>query len=82
MSYSPATPKKEKVDQLEKYKVDPNMLRIAKQSYRDFVDMYSHRLPRPMGIVVNKNDGRGKMIYSQLILLPSEVFIPIELIEA
>ncbi len=65
----------------DKCKLDPNILRIAKQSYRDYVDLYSHRLPRPMGIVVNRHDGRGKPVYSRVILLPQEVFVPIEYLE-
>jgi hypothetical protein len=34
-----------------------------------------------MGMVVNRNDGRGKPVYNQLILLPQEVFVPIEYLD-
>ncbi|MFN3925763.1 MAG: hypothetical protein ACK4QL_00240 [Pseudanabaenaceae cyanobacterium] len=81
MSYPPM-PRRDKPEPSDRGKFDPNMLRIAKQSYRDYLDMYSHRLPRPLGVVVNKIDGRGKLIYNQLILLPQEVFVPIDLIES
>jgi|YNPMSStandDraft_2_1061718.scaffolds.fasta_scaffold14889_2 diketogulonate reductase-like aldo/keto reductase len=80
MSYSANSGKTMRADH-EKCKVDPEILRIAKQAYRDYVDLYSHHLPRPMGMVVNRNDGRGKPVYNQLILLPQEVFVPIEYLD-
>lgn len=63
-------------------KVDPAILRAARQVYRQYVDSYSSQLPRPLGIAVNRRDMSGKLIYTQLILLPQETFVPIELIEA
>jgi len=63
-------------------KVDPVVIRAAKQVYRFYVDTYASQLPRPMGIAVNRDDMSGKLVYSQLILLPKETFVPIELIEA
>lgn len=63
-------------------KVDPVVIRAAKQVYRFYVDTYASQLPRPMGIAVNRDDMSGKLVYAQLLLLPKETFVPIELIEA
>lgn len=63
------------------YKVDPMIVRAAKQIYRYYADSYAAQLPRPMGIAINRIDMTGKLIYSQLILLPQESFVPMELIE-
>lgn len=62
-------------------KVDPMIVRAAKQIYRYYADSYAAQLPRPLGIAINRLDMTGKLIYSQLILLPQESFVPIELIE-
>lgn len=62
-------------------KVDPIIVRAAKQIYRYYADSYAAQLPRPMGIAINRIDMTGKLIYSQLILLPQESFVPMELIE-
>ena len=62
-------------------KVDPMIIRAAKQIYRYYADSYAAQLPRPMGIALNRIDMTGKLIYSQLILLPQESFVPMELIE-
>jgi hypothetical protein len=62
--------------------VDPAILRAAKQVFRFYVDSYATQLPRPLGVAVNRSDMSGKLVYSQLILLPQESFIPIELIES
>ena len=62
-------------------KVDPMIIRAAKQIYRYYAYSYAAQLPRPMGIAINRIDMTGKLIYSQLILLPQESFVPMELIE-
>lgn len=62
-------------------KVDPMIIRAAKQIYRYYADSYAAQLPRPMGIAINRIYMTGKLIYSQLILLPQESFVPMELIE-
>lgn len=62
-------------------KVDPMIIRAAKQIYRYYADSYAAQLPRPMGIAINRIDMTGKLIYSHLILLPQESFVPMELIE-
>jgi len=62
-------------------KVDPIILRSAKQIYRYYADFYAAQLPRPLGVAINRVDMTGKLIYSQLILLPQESFVPMELIE-
>jgi hypothetical protein len=59
-------------------KVDPMIIRAAKQIYRYYADSYAAQLPR---IAINRIDMTGKLIYSQLILLPQESFVPMELIE-
>ena len=67
--------------ELRAKKVDPMIVRAAKQIYRYYADSYAAQLPRPMGIAINRLDMSGKLIYSQLILLPQESFVPMELIE-
>ncbi|MEE3717342.1 hypothetical protein V2H45_11330 [Tumidithrix elongata RA019] len=62
--------------------VDPVILRAAKQVYRFYVDSYATQLPRPLGVAVNRTDMSGKLVYTQLILLPQESFVPIELVES
>ena len=62
-------------------KVDPMVIRAAKQIYRYYADSYAAQLPRPRGIAINRIDMTGKLIYSQLILLPQESFVPMDLIE-
>jgi len=61
-------------------KVDPMVIRAAKQIYRYYADSYAAQLPRPMGIAINRIDMTGKLIYSQLILVPQESFVPMDLI--
>ncbi|MBD2149282.1 hypothetical protein H6F44_03960 [Pseudanabaena sp. FACHB-1277] len=61
--------------------IDPTILRAAKQIYRYYADSYAAQLPRPMGVVINRQDMSGKLIYSQLLLLPQESFVPIDIIE-
>ncbi|AFY69781.1 hypothetical protein Pse7367_1491 [Thalassoporum mexicanum PCC 7367] len=63
-------------------KIDPLVIRAAKQIYRFYVDSYASQLPRPLGVAVNRIDMSGKLVYSQLILLPQESFVPIEQIES
>lgn len=62
--------------------IDPIVLRAAKQVYRFYVDSYALQLPRPLGVAINRLDMNGKLVYSHLILLPQESFVPIEAIEA
>ena len=62
-------------------KVDPLIVRAAKQIYRYYADSYAAQMPRPLGVAINRLDMTGKLIYSQLILLPQESFVPNELIE-
>lgn len=61
--------------------VDPTILRAAKQIYRYYADSYAAQLPRPMGVVINRQSMSGKLVYSQLLLLPQESFVPIDIIE-
>lgn len=66
---------------VERSKIDPGMIRIAKQAYRDYLEAAPFHAHSPLGVVVSRNDGRCKLVHSQLILLPHEVFVPIELID-
>jgi hypothetical protein len=83
MSYSANTIKKPegRSSNVERPKIDPSLIRIAKQAYRDYLETAPYRAQPPLGIVVNRSDGRCKVVYNQLILLPHEVFVPIELID-
>jgi hypothetical protein len=62
-------------------KIDPMVVRSAKQIYRYHADSYASQMPRPKGVAINRVDMSGKLIFSQLILLPQESFVPMELIE-
>jgi hypothetical protein len=66
---------------IAKKMVDPMILRAAKQIYRYYVDSYAAQMPKPMGVVINRQNMSGKLIYSQLLLLPQESFVPIDIIE-
>ncbi|MDX1976649.1 MAG: hypothetical protein SFT94_03165 [Pseudanabaenaceae cyanobacterium bins.68] len=62
--------------------IDPSIIRTARQIFRQYVDCYASQLPRPLGIAINRKNMSGKLIYTQLILLPQETFVPLEVIEA
>ena len=81
MSYAAQRLESERQSEPSAKKVDPMVIRAAKQIYRYYADSYAAQLPRPMGIAINRIDMTGKLIYSQLILLPQESFVPMDLIE-
>lgn len=81
MSYAAQRLESERHSEPTAKKVDPMVIRAAKQIYRYYADSYAAQLPRPMGIAINRIDMTGKLIYSQLILLPQESFVPMDLIE-
>jgi hypothetical protein len=62
-------------------RVDPVILKAAKQIYRLYVESYSSQLGHPLGIAINRSNMSGKLIYNHLILLPQESFVPMEAIE-
>ncbi|AFY72870.1 hypothetical protein Syn7502_00736 [Synechococcus sp. PCC 7502] len=61
--------------------IDSLVLKIARQVYRLYQESYPE-LPTPYGIAVNRGTMTGKLIYSHPILLPTEIFVPIEIIES
>jgi hypothetical protein len=61
--------------------VDPLVLKTAKQVYRLYVESYPD-LPTPYGVAINRGTMTGKLIYSHPVLLPTESFVPIEVIES
>ncbi len=61
--------------------LDPLILKAARQVYRLYVESYPD-LAIPYGIAINRGTMTGKLIYSHPILLPTESFVPIEVIEA
>jgi hypothetical protein len=63
-------------------KVDPSILKGAKQIYRDYIDIHASHLPRPLGVAINRCDMSGKLIYKHAIFLPQESFVPIEILES
>jgi hypothetical protein len=81
VSYAAQRLESERQSEPSAKKVDPMVIRAAKQIYRYYADSYAAQLPRPMGIAINRIDMTGKLIYSQLILLPQESFVPMDLIE-
>jgi hypothetical protein len=61
--------------------IDPSVLKTARQVYRLYVESYPD-LPTPYGVAINRGSMTGKLIYSHPILLPTESFVPIEIIES
>ena len=58
------------------------VVRAAKQVYYYYVECYGTQLPRPLGVAVNRYNLEGKLIYSQILLLPQETFVSIDLIDS
>jgi hypothetical protein len=63
-------------------KVEPSILKGARQIYRNYLDAHTSHLPRPLGVVVNRHDMSGKLILKHAIFLPQECFVPIEILES
>jgi len=61
--------------------VDPLVLKTARQVYRLYVESYPD-LATPYGVAINRGTMTGKLIYSHPVLLPTESFVPIEVIES
>ncbi len=62
--------------------LDPLIVRAAKQVYRYYRDSYAAQLPRPLGVAIDRRTMEGKLVYKQVLLLPQETFVSIDLIEA
>lgn len=81
MSYT--TPNKESVNRREfTQKVEPSLLRAARQIYRNYLDTHASHLPRPLGVAINRYDLSGKLVCKHAIFLPQECFVPIEILES
>ncbi len=78
MSYT-STKRSERQKQL--INIDSLVLKTARQVYRLYVESYPD-LPTPYGVAINRGSMTGKLIYSHPILLPTESFVPIEIIES
>lgn len=59
--------------------IDPAALKAARQVYRLYLESHPD-LHQPKGVVVNRDNMTGKLLYSSPVLLPSEVFVPVETI--
>ena len=63
--------------------IDPAILKVARQVYRDYCETHSSNAKRPSGVVVNQLTYQGKVLFSnQPILLPQERFIPVAQLES
>jgi hypothetical protein len=77
------TPKNEPVNRREfTQKVEPSILKGARQIYRNYLDTHSSHLPRPLGVAINRYDMSGKLVHKHAIFLPQECFVPIEILES
>ncbi|MEB3338738.1 MAG: hypothetical protein VKJ46_14810 [Leptolyngbyaceae bacterium] len=63
--------------------LDPSLLRAARQIYRTYYESQTESFPRPLGVAIDRNSHRGKLIFARKpILLPQEHFIPFNQLEA
>ncbi len=63
--------------------LDPILLRVARKTYQTYCQLHS-KLPKiPIGVVINRYNYRGYLIFRKKkpILLPGESFIPLNLLE-
>ncbi|XWK87425.1 MAG: hypothetical protein U7127_25025 [Phormidium sp.] len=62
---------------------DPGILKAARNIYRLYYEVHPNVSQRPLGVVINRNNYRGKLIFSQkFVLLPTECFVPFKEIES
>ena len=61
-----------------------NVIKAAKQIYEDHVQLRPDVVIQPpRGVVIHRNTLRGDLIFSDYpILLPHELFIPVDMLEA
>jgi hypothetical protein len=63
--------------------LNPELLQAARQIYQTYYEVHPEDTRRPIGIAISRTSRRGKLIYTERpILLPQELFIPLNLIEA
>jgi len=61
---------------------DPSLIKAARQIYRLYYEVHPKVVQRPLGVVINRVNYRGKLIFSKPILLPQESFVPLNQIES
>ncbi|WP_322744745.1 hypothetical protein [[Phormidium] sp. LEGE 05292] len=62
---------------------DPGILKAARNIYRIYYEVHPNISHRPLGVVINRNNYRGKLIFAQkIVLLPAECFVPFNEIES
>ncbi|MFB2836312.1 hypothetical protein [Floridanema evergladense] len=62
---------------------DPGILKAARNIYRLYYEVHPNVSQRPLGVVINRKNYRGKLIFSQkIVLLPTECFVPFNEIES
>lgn len=62
---------------------DPGILKAARNIYRIYYEVHPNVSQRPLGVVINRHNYRGKLIFSQnIVLLPTECFVPFQEIES
>lgn len=62
--------------------IDPALLRVARQIYRDYCETHPGAAKRPSGVAVNQLTYQGKILFSSHpVLLPQERFIPLSQLE-
>ncbi|NEN90796.1 MAG: hypothetical protein F6K48_18515 [Okeania sp. SIO3H1] len=61
----------------------PSLQKLAKLLYRTYLETHPDLLRHPLGVAISPVSYRASLIFShQPILLPGELFIPVELIES
>lgn len=62
---------------------DPGILKAARNIYRIYYEVHPNVSQHPLGVVINRNNYRGKLIFSHKpVLLPAECFVPFNQIES
>jgi hypothetical protein len=63
--------------------LDPTLLQIARQIYRTYYEVHPEEIQRPIGVAIDRNTHRGKLIFGgKPVLLPRECFVPLNQIES
>jgi hypothetical protein len=63
--------------------LDSSLLQAARQIYRDYYEVHTEQVQRPIGVAIDRFTHRGQLIFGRKpILLPQECFVPFNQIEA
>lgn len=63
--------------------IDPALLRVARQIYREYCENHPGTANRPTGVAVNQVTYHAKILFSSRpVLLPQEFFIPLSQLES